>query len=84
MGSLDRHRWEDPVKLSALALDYDGTIAVDGVLDPGVREAIAEARQKGIAVVLVTGRRLAELRHVAGDLARVGVGSGASSSARTR
>jgi hydroxymethylpyrimidine pyrophosphatase-like HAD family hydrolase len=56
------------MKLSALALDYDGTIATDGVFDPGVRDAIATARQRGLAVVLVTGRRLTELRRAAGDL----------------
>jgi hydroxymethylpyrimidine pyrophosphatase-like HAD family hydrolase len=56
------------MKLAALALDYDGTIAVDGVLDPEVRRAIAAARQHGIVVVLVTGRRLADLGRVAGDL----------------
>ena len=57
------------MKLAALALDYDGTIAVDGVLDPSVRNAIAAARQLGIVVVLVTGRRLSDLRRVVGDLA---------------
>jgi hydroxymethylpyrimidine pyrophosphatase-like HAD family hydrolase len=56
------------MKLSALALDYDGTIAVDGVLEPAVRAAVGEARRRGIVVVLVTGRRLADLHHVAGDL----------------
>jgi hydroxymethylpyrimidine pyrophosphatase-like HAD family hydrolase len=60
---------EASMKLAALALDYDGTIAVDGVLDPAVRDAIAKARQQGVAVILVTGRRLADLRRVAGDLA---------------
>ena len=47
------------MKFSALALDYDGTIARDGVFDPTVREAIGEARHRGIAVILVTGRHLA-------------------------
>lgn len=56
------------MKFAALAVDYDGTIAVDGVFDPGVRNAIAAARQQGIVVVLVTGRRLADLRGAAGDL----------------
>jgi hydroxymethylpyrimidine pyrophosphatase-like HAD family hydrolase len=56
------------MKLSALALDYDGTIATDGVFDPTVREAIGEARQRGIAVILVTGRRLPDLHAVAGDV----------------
>jgi len=53
---------------SVLALDYDGTIAQDGALDPAVRSAIAELRARGITVVLVTGRILEDLRRVAGDL----------------
>jgi hydroxymethylpyrimidine pyrophosphatase-like HAD family hydrolase len=56
------------VKLSAIALDYDGTIANEGTLDRSVREAIADARTSGIVVLLVTGRMLDELRRVAGDL----------------
>ena len=56
------------MKFSALALDYDGTIARDGSLDPDVRSAIAEVRSRGIAVVLVTGRILEELRLVTGGL----------------
>ena len=56
------------MKFAALALDYDGTIATDGVIGSGIREAIGEARQRGIVVVLVTGRRLPDLRRVAGDL----------------
>ena len=56
------------VKLSAIALDYDGTIAQRDVLDPAVRTAIADARTRGILVLLVTGRILDQLRHVVGDL----------------
>jgi hydroxymethylpyrimidine pyrophosphatase-like HAD family hydrolase len=56
------------MKFSALALDYDGTVALIGTLDPTVRDAIAYARQRGIAVILVTGRQIADLRRVAGDL----------------
>jgi hydroxymethylpyrimidine pyrophosphatase-like HAD family hydrolase len=56
------------VKFSVLALDYDGTIARDGVLDPEVRKAIAELRAQEIVVLIVTGRILEELRRVAGDL----------------
>ena len=56
------------MKLSVIALDYDGTIARDDVLDPSVRDAIAAARTRGIVVLLVTGRILDELRRVAGDL----------------
>jgi hydroxymethylpyrimidine pyrophosphatase-like HAD family hydrolase len=54
------------MKFSVLALDYDGTIARDGALDPDVRAAIAEVRSRGIAVVLVTGRILEELRQMTG------------------
>lgn len=56
------------MKFGVLALDYDGTIARDGVLDPEVRSAIAEVRKHGIAVIIVTGRILAELERAAGDL----------------
>ena len=56
------------MKLSVLALDYDGTIAQHDVLDPSVRDAIAAARTHGVLVLLVTGRILDELRRVAGDL----------------
>ena len=56
------------MKFGVLALDYDGTIARDGILDPDVKTAIAEARARGIVVILVTGRILADLKHAAGDL----------------
>lgn len=56
------------MKFTALALDYDGTIATDGVFHPAVRDAVASARLQGIIVVLVTGRRIDDLRRVAGDL----------------
>ena len=56
------------MRLTVLALDYDGTIARNDVLDPDVRKAIADARERGITVVIVTGRILDDLRRVAGDL----------------
>jgi hydroxymethylpyrimidine pyrophosphatase-like HAD family hydrolase len=56
------------MKFSVLALDYDGTIARHDTLEPSVREAIAELRTQGITVMLVTGRIVADLRRVAGDL----------------
>ena len=56
------------MKLSVIALDYDGTVARGDVLDPAVREAMALARTQGVVVLLVTGRILDELRRVAGDL----------------
>jgi hypothetical protein len=56
------------MKLRVLALDYDGTIATHGRLDPGVRAAIGRAREHGLVVVLVTGRILDDLRGLVGDL----------------
>jgi hydroxymethylpyrimidine pyrophosphatase-like HAD family hydrolase len=56
------------MKFGVLALDYDGTIARDGALDPDVKAAIIEARGRGIVVVLVTGRILSDLRQAAGGL----------------
>jgi hydroxymethylpyrimidine pyrophosphatase-like HAD family hydrolase len=56
------------VKFGVLALDYDGTIARDGILDSDVKASIAETRARGITVILVTGRILSDLKRVAGDL----------------
>jgi len=56
------------MKLRVLALDYDGTIAKDGVLSADVKSAIAAARARRVVVIIVTGRILSELRSVAGDL----------------
>jgi len=50
------------MKLRAFALDYDGTIAQDGVLNSQVRAAIGEARARGLVVALVTGRILSDLK----------------------
>lgn len=56
------------MKLTVIALDYDGTIARDDGLDVSVRQAIAAARMRGVVVLLVTGRILDELQRVARDL----------------
>jgi hypothetical protein len=56
------------MKFGVLALDYDGTIARDGVLNSDVKAAIMEARARGIVVVLATGRILSDLRQAAGNL----------------
>src|SRR5438128_468632 len=56
------------MKLSVLALDYDGTIARNDRLYPGVLDAIGIARRRGVTVLLVTGRVLGDLRRVAGEL----------------
>jgi hydroxymethylpyrimidine pyrophosphatase-like HAD family hydrolase len=56
------------MKFSVLALDYDGTIASDGVLDADVKAAIAEVRERGITVLLISGRIVSDLQQVAGNL----------------
>ena len=56
------------MKLSVLALDYDGTITRADHPDESVLSAIAEARRRNVTVILVTGRILDDLRRVAGEL----------------
>jgi len=56
------------MRLRVIATDYDGTIARDGKLGSAMRQAIHNARERGVLVVIVTGRILSELKHVAGCL----------------
>lgn len=56
------------MKLKALALDYDGTIAHEGRIVPEARAGIAGARKHGLTVLIVTGRTIRDLRSVVGDL----------------
>lgn len=56
------------MNLSVVVLDYDGTIATSGVLHPDVRAAIAQVRAAGLTVILATGRILADLQRVMGDV----------------
>jgi hydroxymethylpyrimidine pyrophosphatase-like HAD family hydrolase len=45
----------------ALATDYDGTLAHDGIVDPATVEALQRAREAGLKVLMVTGRELTDL-----------------------
>ena len=56
------------MRFRILALDYDGTIARDGRIDPAVRSSVEEVRRQGVVVVLVTGRILQDLRCNLGSL----------------
>lgn len=56
------------MKQRVLALDYDGTIAREGVLDPDVHSAIQEIRTHGIIVIIITGRIVSDLQRAIGDL----------------
>src|SRR5262245_66309017 len=45
----------------ALAADYDGTLARDGVVDSATVDALNEAKRSGRKLLMVTGRELSEL-----------------------
>lgn len=62
-GPLDsRHSWGwHHVRFVALAADFDGTLARDGVLDPATVAALYQLRQSGRDAILVTGRDLPDL-----------------------
>jgi hydroxymethylpyrimidine pyrophosphatase-like HAD family hydrolase len=45
----------------ALVVDYDGTIAHDGVVDDPTLDALGRARKSGRLLVLATGRELDDL-----------------------
>jgi Cof subfamily protein (haloacid dehalogenase superfamily) len=56
-----------PIRL--LALDIDGTLLTsERAIAPRTRAALDRARQRGVRLVLVTGRRLPSARRIAGDL----------------
>ena len=47
----------------ALATDYDGTLATDGIVDELTIEALRRARRAGLKLIMVTGRELIDLFH---------------------
>jgi Cof subfamily protein (haloacid dehalogenase superfamily) len=56
-------------RIRLIALDLDGTlVGTDLTIRPRVREAIAAARERGVAVTIVTGRMLAAARPYAQQL----------------
>jgi hydroxymethylpyrimidine pyrophosphatase-like HAD family hydrolase len=54
---------------TALATDYDGTIAQDGRVDGPTLEALRKVKESGRRLILVTGRELADLEKVFPQLA---------------
>jgi HAD superfamily hydrolase (TIGR01484 family) len=52
----------------ALATDYDGTLAHDGVVDPDTVAAIRRLKNSGRRLILVTGRELPDLERVFPEL----------------
>jgi len=55
-------RTEDRLYFLALATDYDGTIAHDGVVDEGTTAALQRFKATGRRLILVSGRQLPDLR----------------------
>lgn len=49
------------MQYQALAADYDGTLATDGVVDEKTVEALHRLRESGRRLILVTGRIIAQL-----------------------
>lgn len=45
----------------ALATDYDGTLAHDGIVEPVTVQALVRARDAGLKLLMVTGRELSDL-----------------------
>jgi hydroxymethylpyrimidine pyrophosphatase-like HAD family hydrolase len=52
----------------ALATDYDGTLASDGVVDESTVAALGRARAAALRLILVTGRQLPDLLTVFPDV----------------
>ena len=48
----------------ALAADYDGTLAENGIVSPGTVQALEQFRNTGRKLIMVTGRELPELLEV--------------------
>jgi HAD superfamily hydrolase (TIGR01484 family) len=57
-------RENDKVKWRALACDYDGTLAHNGVVTPSTAAAVDRFRDSGRHLFMVTGRELPELKQV--------------------
>lgn len=55
------------MRIQALAVDYDGTIAHHGVIAQSTRDALAQVRASGRRLFLVTGRMLDQLLEVYPD-----------------
>jgi phosphoglycolate phosphatase (TIGR01487 family) len=58
------------MKYRALACDYDGTLAHDGVVTPSTAAAVERFRASGLHLFMVTGRELPQLKQVCSILDR--------------
>lgn len=53
-----------PMRYRAIATDYDGTLATDGVVEPATLDALQRYREAGGKLLIVTGRLLDSLQQV--------------------
>ena len=49
------------MNIEAVATDYDGTLAHDGIVDETTVAALVRAREAGLKLLMVTGRELSDL-----------------------
>lgn len=61
-------RKQELSRFKAVALDYDGTIAEHGRMDASTEAALRSLRVAGFSLILVSGRRLENLRQICGAL----------------
>jgi len=59
---MDRDIDSNSMKWHALATDFDGTIATDGVVDEPTRLALVRLRSANVRTFLVTGRELSDFK----------------------
>lgn len=52
------------MRFAALATDYDGTLAHNGVVDDGTLASLERFRASGRRLILVTGRQIRDLRRI--------------------
>ena len=52
------------MRFAALATDYDGTLADEGIVSPAAVETLRRFRASGRRVILLTGRTFASLLEV--------------------
>lgn len=65
-----------------LAIDYDGTLAHDGIVAPETLAALRRFRAGGRRIILVTGREIPDLKAVMPDLTVLQQGRGHGAAAR--
>ncbi|MBS1164298.1 MAG: HAD-superfamily hydrolase, subfamily [Proteobacteria bacterium] len=63
-----RTTWHFPTDLKVLAADYDGTLADRGRMSADTVAALRSLRAGGFRLILVSGRRLDNIRQVCGEL----------------